>query len=136
MNRIKLSIEHIAQNNFFKYLAVGGFCAFQNIVLLYFFTTILKINYLISTMILMATVNSLGFYLNRKFTFKKKGNNNMFLRELFKYHCAMSIASLIILISMYFLVEICKIWYLYANIAVTVGITFFNFFIHKKWTFK
>ena len=58
------------KSGFFKFLLVGLFCTIQNVFWLYLLTTILKFHYLISTIILMITVNSLGFYLNKRYTFK------------------------------------------------------------------
>jgi putative flippase GtrA len=136
MNSIKLSIERLLKHKFFKFLLIGGFCTLQNLVYLYFLTTILGINYLISTIFLMITVNSLGFYLNRKYTFAKKTQTTSFLKALLKYHYVMLFSSITVLCLMYLLVEICKIWYLYANIIITICMTIFNFFIHNKWTFK
>ena len=129
-----MKLKTMAKSQVFKFLLIGGFCTLQNIVWLYFFTTILGFHYIVSTIILMITVNSLGFYLNRRFTFKKQGNN--FWQELCKYHTVMISSCLTVLLFMYILVDILHFWYLYANILITVVMTFFNFFLHKKWTFK
>lgn len=134
MNNIRLKIDTITNSKFFKFLLVGGFCTLQNIVWLYVLTTLLGLHYIVSTIILMITVNTLGFYLNRRFTFKKQGDN--FWHELWKYHTVMLSSSVTVLILMYVLVDIVGIWYLYANIIITIGMTLVNFLMHHKWTFK
>jgi putative flippase GtrA len=135
MNSIKLRIHNFVKSHFFKFLLIGGFCTLQNIIWLYVLTTILGLHYLISTTILAIVVNSLGFYLNRRFAFKKRGKEN-FLYELWKYHTVMLSSFLIVLVSMYILVDIFHIWYLLANIIITICMVLYNFLMHKKWTFK
>lgn len=39
-------------------------------------------------------------------------------------------------ILMYLLVDVMHIWYLSAFILLTIGMTFYNFLSHKRWTFK
>lgn len=135
MESIKLKVNKFISSKFYKFLVVGAFCTLQNIFWLYLLTTILKLHYILSIIILMITVNTLGFYLNRCYTFRKHENNN-FLYELGKYHSVMLSNFFSVLILMYILVDIFKIWYLYANIIITIGMTLWNFFMHKKWTFK
>lgn len=134
MTRIKLIVHKIIRHNFFRYSIIGAFCAFQNIVILYFFTTILNLHYIFATLLQMIFVNTVGFYLNRRYTFKTKIDN--FWQELWKYHTVMVSGFLIVLMLMYLLVDILHIWYLYSFIIITIGMTAFNFLIHKKWTFK
>ena len=137
MQTLKSKTKKISQNQFFRFLLIGGFCTLQNIFWLYLLTTILGLHYIISTIILMFTVNSLGFYLNNRFTFKQYGQTwRSFLRKLLKYHTVMLSSFLTILLLMYILVDILQIWYLWANILITIGTTLYNFTIHKKWTFK
>ena len=134
MKSIKLNIHKILHNNFFRYSIIGAFCAFQNIAILYFLKSILNLHYIFATMIQMIFVNTIGFYLNRRYTFKTRINN--FWHELWKYHSVMFYGFLMVLALMYLLVDIFNIWYLYAFIIVTVIMTLFNFIMHKNWTFK
>jgi len=134
MNQIKLIVHKILRHNFFRYSIIGAFCAFQNIGILYFLTTLLKLHYIWATLIQMIFVNTVGFYLNRRYTFKTKINK--FWYELWKYHTVMFSSFLTVLVLMYLLVDILHLWYLYAFIIITIGMTAFNFLMHKKWTFK
>jgi putative flippase GtrA len=121
-------------SQFIKFVLVGSFCALQNIVLLYFFKDILGLHYQLSIIILGITVNSIGFYLNRRYTFAKK--NNRFWRDLIKYHTVMIASYFTVSLLMYVFVDLLHIWYLWAFIIVTIIMTVYNFFLHKKWTFK
>jgi putative flippase GtrA len=134
MKSIVFKLNNLFKSQFFKFLLIGGFCTLQNIFWLYFLTTILKIHYIISMIILAIIVNSLGYYLNKKYTFQKTNGN--FWRGLLKYHFIMLSSFLTVLLLMYILVDILNFWYLYANIIITIGMTIYNFFLHKKLTFK
>jgi putative flippase GtrA len=126
------------KSGFLKFLLVGLFCTLQNVFWLYLLTTILKFHYLISTIILMITVNSLGFYLNKRYTFKtyKTRTIKSVFKELIKYHTVMLSSSLIVLGLMYVFVDIFRIWYIMSNLVISIGMSVYNFLIHKRWTFK
>ena len=119
---------------FFKFTLVGVFCAVQNIVILYLLTSTLKLNYNLGIFIQMLYVNSLGFYLNRRYTFESK--NTKFWQELLRYHTTMISSFIFVCIGMFFLVKILNIWYLYAYILLTIVMLIYNFLVHKIWTFK
>ncbi|MCZ8047578.1 MAG: GtrA family protein [Microcystis aeruginosa K13-05] len=126
------------KSGFLKFLLVGLFCTLQNVFWLYLLTTILKFHYLVSTIILMITVNSLGFYLNKRYTFKtyKTRTIKSVFKELIKYHTVMLSSSLIVLGLMYVFVDIFRIWYIMSNLVISIGMSVYNFLIHKRWTFK
>ncbi len=123
---------------FLEFLLVGLFCTLQNVFWLYLLTTILKFHYLVSTIILMITVNSLGFCLNKRYTFKtyKTRTIKSVFKELIKYHTVMLSSSLIVLGLMYVFVDIFRIWYIMSNLVISIGMSVYNFLIHKRWTFK
>ena len=126
------------KSGFLKFLLVGLFCTLQNVFWLYLLTTILKFHYLVSTIILMITVNSLGFYLNKRYTFEtdKTRTIKSVFKELIKYHTVMLSSSLIILGLMYVFVDIFRIWYILSNLVISIGMSIYNFLIHKIWTFN
>jgi putative flippase GtrA len=137
LQKLRVKFNKLFHSQFFRFLLVGGFCTLQNIFWLYLLTTILGLHYIVSTIILMITVNSLGFYLNNRYTFKHSDHSfQSFIKKLLKYHTVMFSSFLTILVLMFVLVDIFKIWYLLANILITIGITIYNFTAHKKWTFK
>ena len=128
----------LIRTRFSKFVVIGAFCTLQNIVWLYILTTVLGLHYIVSTVILMLSVNSLGFYLNRKYTFKpdKKNDFKTIIPELLKYHFVMLSSFMIIILLMYILVEFFNVWYILANLIVSLGMTIYNYLAHKIWTFK
>jgi putative flippase GtrA len=135
MNKASLKVQNLLKNNqFLKFCLVGAFCAFQNILILYILTPLLNLHYIFSIFVQILYVNTLGFYLNRRYTFTLQ--TNRFWQELFKYHTVMISSFFIVSVLMYILVDFMHIWYLYAFISLTIGMTLYSFFAHKKWTFK
>lgn len=126
--------DFFRHNELIKFCIIGSFCALQNILILYCLTSILNVHYIFSIFFQTLYVNSLGFYLNRRYTFSVK--NGQFWQELFKYHTVMASSLLTFSILMYLLVDVMHIWYLSAFILLTIGMTFYNFLSHKRWTFK
>jgi putative flippase GtrA len=121
-------------NQFLRFLFVGGFCASLNILILYILTGILHFHYLVSVLVQTVAVNTIGFYLNKRFTFKKRKDG--FWKGLIKYNSVMISSFLIVSILMYFLVDVLHIWYLSSFVIVTISTIIFNFVFHKKWTFN
>jgi putative flippase GtrA len=121
-------------NQFLRFFFIGGFCASLNILILYILTGILNLHYSFSILIQTLVVNSIGFYLNKKFTFKK--NKDSFWREFLKYHTVMFSSFLLVLLLMFLFVDIFHVWYLFSFFIVSVIMISYNFISHKKWTFK
>ena len=133
-NSQKFNTYQSKYKEFFKFTLVGAFCAVQNIVILYLLTSIFMVHYMISIFLQMIYVNSMGFYLNRRYTFNS--NNPKFWEEFYKYHTTMISSSILVYLGMYLFVEILNIWYLYAYIILTIFMLIYNFLVHKIWTFK
>lgn len=127
-------LKQLLNLKIFKFLGVGGFCAGLSLVLMYVFTSLLDINYLISTVITLLLTNFIGFCLNKYITFQT--GDNQFWRELKKYYGVMLSSYFINISIMYVLVDWISIYYLYATMIVIVILTPFNYFCHKNWSFK
>lgn len=125
---------NIVKIKFVRFVFIGAFCTSLNLVLLYLLTSVLGINYIISTLIALIVINMIGFYLNKYYTFKTK--REKLLQELWKYYSVMFSSFLLNLFFMFILVQIFKIWYLYASLTITIGFIFYNFLMHKNWSFK
>ena len=133
---IKNLYFRLTKNQVFRFLLVGGFCALQNTFLLYLLTTVIGWHYAISTATVTILINSIGYCLNRRYTFKLQKRKNNFWQGLLKYQLVMLSSFLTVLLSMYILVEIVRIWYLYAHILISIAMAVYNFLMHRKWTFK
>jgi len=131
IQKIKKSLNQRKITNF---LAIGGLCGLLHLGILYSLTSILKINYLISTMIAIFLVNFVSFYLNKKLTFRTR--KKLFWRELWKFYSVMASSHFINILGVFFLVDIAKVGYLLANIFCTAILTPFNYFFHHSWSFN
>ena len=135
MNKLNLKIvDSLKKKEFFKFCLIGGFCAFQNTLILYILTSILHLHYVFSILLQMFYVNTLGFYLNNRYTFTN--DKNQYWQSLLKYYAVGASSFVLVCALMYLLVDIIHIWYLFAFIILTIGMTFYNFIIHSRWTFK
>lgn len=117
---------------FIRFFFVGAFCFFLNVVFLYLLTDILGLHYLLSCTILFFTVNFFGFYLNEKITFR---SGVQIVGGYFRYNIVSLFSFLMIVLQMYVLVSVIGVWYLYANMLVSVGMVFVNYFLHRWFTF-
>lgn len=133
-NKLLIRLNKINKRQFSTFLFVGLFCTGLNYFLLYFLVSRLYIHYMLSFSIVFLIGNLVGFFLNKKYTFKTSGTS--FLNEIWKYYSVMFSNFLINLILIYILVNYFHVWYLYASLITTIGGIFYNFIMHKKWSFK
>ncbi|MGY6529281.1 MAG: GtrA family protein [Cyanobacterium sp.] len=117
-----------------NFLAIGGVCGILHLGILYGLTSVLEINYLISTTIAIFSVNFVSFYLNKKWTFKTR--KKLFWRELWKFYSVMASSHFLNILGVFILVDMAKMGYLIANIFCTAILTPVNYFFHHSWSFK
>jgi putative flippase GtrA len=134
LNSIKLKDHSFLQRPFFRFIAIGGGCALLNIVFLFFLTSLLKLPYMLSIILLHISVNSIGFFLNKRYTYKS--NKKVYLKEFYKYQIVMISSFIWVAVLMYILVDTLNLWYLYAFVIVTSIMTIYNFLVHSYWTFR
>lgn len=120
----------------FKFALVGLSGVFVNEGLLWFFTEIIGLFYLVSSAIGIEVSIITNFILNEKWTFsdrvrvKKEG----ILRRLPKFNLV-SVGGLIINITvLYILTNFLGIHYLISNLFGILCAFFWNYFINLKWT--
>lgn len=128
------SIRRIFGSQFLRFAIVGATCNLLAFASLYFFTEIIGLHYLLSLIVTWIYGNFVSFCLNKIYTFRTLGQ--YFWQELVKYYAATLSSFALNLLSMYCLVDIFHIWYMYAALIVTIGFLFLNFAIHKYWSFK
>jgi len=131
---VKALLHQVTTPKFIRFCLVGGFCVGLNVLLLYILTGLLNIHYMISTVILMFSVNNLGFFLNKRYTFKT--DRSRFWKELWKYHTVMITSYIFNLAFMLVLVDFLHIWYIFANLLISAAMTIYNFLMHNNWSFK
>lgn len=133
MSKLKSVIVITFEKQFSKFFSVGLVCTVFNYVGLYFLTSILGIYYLVSFCIVWLLGNLLGYWLNKKYTFKSPKS---IMGEIQKYYLVMLSSLLINLMVIYVLVKYFQVWYLIASLLTTIMGIFYNFILHKKWSFK
>jgi putative flippase GtrA len=122
------------RRQFAKFVMVGLLCSTLNLLMLYVLISYFNINYILSTLIALLSINFLGFYLNKYYTFQT--SKRKFWKELWKYYSVMFSSFLLNLFFMYVLVGVFKMWYIYASLTITIGFLFYNFLMHKSWSFR
>ncbi len=116
-----------------RFLLVGGSCFLINLVILYLFTDLLDIHYLISMLISIIVVNTIGWLANRTWTFTSQNSNK--LAEYTKYLTVNLGSFALSLALMAVLVSALGIHYLIASALIAAGLTIINFTLHRDWSF-
>jgi putative flippase GtrA len=124
----------LSGKQFRRFVFFGLICNILGVTSIYVLTEYFNIHYLLSLIIALIFVNFIGFCFNKFYTFNT--DKKFFLRELVKYYNVMLSGFLLNLFCMFILVEIFKIWYMAAALIVTAVLLFFNFFLHKYWSFR
>jgi putative flippase GtrA len=117
-----------------KFTFVGAFCLGINTLILYFLIEVAYFHYLISTIIGFFLSNLVGFFLNKYYTFQAIKTN--VFKELYKYYTVMTSSFLANLCFMVILVDLFKIWAIYASLLVAVILYIYNYLMHRNWSFK
>jgi putative flippase GtrA len=130
----RISSIYSKNKKLIRFLGVGTICAAYNLAMLYCLTSIFRFYYLFSFVFVFATGNFLGFYLNKRYTFKTR--KDLFWKELLKYYSVMTSNFILGFILMFVMVNILSIWYFHAMILLTIAGTAYNYWLHSKWSFK
>ncbi len=120
---------------FLRFVIAGSFALGVNLAALYFFTDVLGIYYLISTVLAFLVALSVSFTLQKFWTFQDASRDQ--LHRQIPIYAAMQITNVILNAAlMYVFVEYLHIWYLFAQIVISLGLAFVVFFINKAYIFK
>jgi putative flippase GtrA len=118
---------------FLSYAAVGGVCAVLNLVLLWLFTSVLGLHYLVSTLIAFFALTPVGFWMQKLVTFcTSRARAGI---EWPRYFAVMGSSLAANLTLMYLLVSLLGVWYLAASVIVTVLFLVGNFLVNDRWSF-
>jgi putative flippase GtrA len=123
--------QHLGE--WIRYLATGALGASLNVAVAVFLTEYVGLNYLISLTICSAMVIVVGFFLNRNWTFRKRGTT--VVAEFLRYALVTGINVLIGLLACAVLVEVAKIPYAYSILIVAIAFAPVTYIIHRAWTF-
>jgi len=119
---------------FLRFVLVGSLGYISAILIIYLLTEKLKLHYIISWQVSWFFSNLLTFSINKLYTFNSKKRNFWF--EIWRYYLVNSSSLFFAIIGVYVMVEAFRVNYLIASVLVSLISLFYNFILHKKWSFK
>lgn len=119
---------------FLRFVLVGSLGYISSILIIYSLTEKLKLHYIISWQVAWFFSNLLTFSINKLYTFNSKKRNFGF--EIWRYYLVNSSSLFFAIIGVYVMVEAFRVNYLIASVLVSLISLFYNFILHKKWSFK
>ncbi len=119
---------------FWKYSLVGISTFLFDLLLLYIFTNLLNINYLVSIFLAFIIAVSLNYFLSRKNVFV--GTKQGLARGYAYFLVVITFGVALMLVSMYLLVEMFSIDIFIARVLVAGVVGIFNFTVNDKFNFK
>lgn len=117
----------------FSYLLVGGLCFGANLLVLYICTGLLGIHYFASMLISIPIANTLGWLLNRNWTFSS--SRGQWAAEYIRYLTVNLGSYSLSLLLMVLCVSVLKMHYLLSSGIIAVALTIINFSLHRSWSF-
>lgn len=117
-----------------RFLVVGGTCFAVNMGVLYVGTEWLGFHYLVSMAISIVVANSLGWALNRQWTFG--ATPSYWLHEYVRYFSVNLLSFGFSLLAMAVLVSGLGWNYLFASALLAAVMTLVNFVLHRDWSFR
>lgn len=127
-------LRDICSWKFLRFVLVGSLGYISSILIIYLLTEKLKLHYIISWQVAWFFSNLLTFSINKLYTFNSKKRNFGF--EIWRYYLVNSSSLFFALIGVYVMVEAFRVNYLMASVLVSLISLFYNFILHKKWSFK
>ncbi|MFH1990495.1 MAG: GtrA family protein [Patescibacteria group bacterium] len=114
-----------------RFLSAGGPGVLLYYLILYILTDIAGVWYMVSAVIASVVNHSLNFVFQKFWTFKNKDTKNIH-RQAGKY--ALLVISLFIanLFLLYILVEYAHLWYLAAQVIVTILLTVISYLVSRR----
>lgn len=123
----------IHDQRWWRFVMVGGLCFTVNLLVLYLATDVWGWHYLLSMLLSIAIANTLGWFLNRVWTFVSTSTE--WFAEYLRY-LSVNLSSFVLsLLSMAALVSGLGIHYLAASAINAVALTMFNYLAHRGWSF-
>lgn len=123
---------------FVRFCLVGASGFLVNMFFLWFFTEILKIYYLFSSLIAIELSIISNYVLNDLWTWRDRGREGKveYLKRMLQYHLSASAGLLTNISILWLLTEFLHIHYLFSNAFGILAGTFLNFFFNDRWTFR
>jgi len=126
-----LQYKRLSLAQFIKFSIVGGVGTVVNLAVLYSFTELLNIHYIISAFFAFVVAVTINFILNKIWTF----NENIKEKAIKKYTQFFIISILALVVNLFFLyifVEYFDMWYMFAQLLAILISLIINFFGNKR----
>ena len=117
-----------------KFLIAGGIATSTDLLLLFFFHSILKLNVVIAATLAFVLAFFVSFYLQKFWTFRENSTHKIRL-QLFFYFFLGIVNTGINAEAMHILVNTMHIWYLLAQVLISAVIAVLNFIVYKYFIF-
>jgi len=136
--RIYSIIREKEVRRFVKFCLVGASGFLVNMFFLWFFTEILKIYYLFSSLMAIELSIVSNYVLNDLWTWHDRGKEGKseYFKRMLQYHLSASAGLLTNIAILWLLTELLHIYYLFSNAFGILAGTFLNFFFNDRWTFR
>jgi len=131
---IRILREIYKRKTIVKFIISGGIATLADLILLFILTDFFRIWYLFSAILAFIGSFFVSFYLQKFFTFRDAGRERIY-RQMGQYLFVGLMNLGLNTLGMYLAVEIFGIWYLLAQIIVTIIIAIFSFIIYKTYIF-
>jgi putative flippase GtrA len=124
------------QNRIIKFSIVGTLGIFTDEALLFVFTDIFGLFYILSSLIAKESSLLQNFSLNEKWTFRDRRENGSAARRLLKFNLISVCGILIAMLVLFLLTSFFGIYYLVSNLfGIFCGFSW-NYFVNKRYTWK
>lgn len=118
-----------------KYVISGATAAATDLLSLYALTDLLGVHYLVSSVVAFLVAFGVSFFLQKFWTFRD--NRTHLLRsQMFQYGVVAFVNLTLNSLFLYLFVERFHVWYVFAQIAASVLVAFFSFFIYRNFIFS
>ena len=124
----------LQHRRFLLFCLVGGLSFLLSLALMLFWVEILKISYLVATILTWLCANLFGFMLNKNMTFGTK--RELWREELLRYYAVMAGNLILSVLFMYVLVDLLNIHYLPSSVCLAGFMLFVNYIVHNTWSFR
>lgn len=118
-----------------KFLIAGGTSTLTDLILLFIFHSILKMNVIVAATFAYVIAFFVSFYLQKFWTFRENSTHKIRL-QMAAYFMLGAINVGLNAVAMHFLVNVMHIWYLLAQIIISAVIAILNFLVYKYFIFK
>lgn len=125
---------NLVMPRWWKFFIVGGICFATNIAVLYLGVDVAGLHYLAAMGISIVVAYSLGWYLNRVWTFRSRAADT--LAEYSRYILVNLGGMVGSCAFMWLLVSGLGVHYIAASAGIAAMMAMINFIAHRDWTFR